>query len=105
VANEVEKHRSRSGLVALGVTARQIPLVPPPQVDGVPVDGVAGRTGRDGREYGRADASAGEADAGPPGVGLPLDDGRDQSGRGGVGQVLRIRVADDLDGAHDPATR
>src|SRR4051812_28056318 len=56
----VEQRLAGLRLVALRVAGRQEPLVTPPNVEGAPVDGIAGRCGGELTQGCDADASSGQ---------------------------------------------
>jgi len=58
----VEEGVARLGLVAVGVTAGEVPLVSPPDLDARPVDPVARGVRRDRAEHGDPHRAAGESD-------------------------------------------
>ena len=100
----VEQRGAGTGLVAVGVALRQVPLVTPPDVHLRPVDRVTGRAGGDGGQHRGADAAARQAQVGTSRVGQAFDQAGDEPARHRLCQRRRVGVPQDVDGAHGAPT-
>ena len=99
----VEQRGAGLRLVPLGVTGREEPLVAPVELDLAPVDGIARDGGPHLLQHRDADAAAGQDELRHGAPGLEVHEPGDEPGRRGPRKDVRLRMDDDLGGAHDAA--
>jgi len=89
--------------IAARVVGRHVALVAPPDVQGAPVDRVAGRRVAQGDEALRSHAAAGQAEVRAAASGLHLDDRGHEPRGDGLGHRRAVAMDEDFGCAHEVA--